>query len=250
MSADSSHEIGDGRATLSRRGRPRSGACLATHPSVSMDEVDARFRHLGALRRALGINGKQASAIWAGIRGSRRAWRTCAFCESARQHAGAGLTLAALAFAQKRASRLLAADPVAPLLPRQPQTHDCWSSSLSSSPRRRPTVHGSAPSRITRISARSAEIRGHDAAKESNLPSGGLPRPAGLKSRPGTPKAHGYGLFGQVRSGSAESYLLTSGHISGHTRWPHPRESNSAPTSRLGRRSPRWSRRPAALGAD
>ena len=38
--------------------------------------------------------------IWAGIRGSRRAWRTCAFCESARQHGGAGWTLAAFAFAQ------------------------------------------------------------------------------------------------------------------------------------------------------
>ena len=51
------------------------------------------------------VNGNQASVIWAGIRGSRRAWRTCAFCESARQHAGAGWTLAALAFAQSRACR-------------------------------------------------------------------------------------------------------------------------------------------------
>jgi hypothetical protein len=75
---------------------------FATHPSVSDGKADV-FRHLGALRRALGINGKQASVILAGIRGSRRAWRTCAFCESARQHACAGWTLAALAFAHKRA---------------------------------------------------------------------------------------------------------------------------------------------------
>ena len=91
-------------ATDGQRSRRGGGACdrSATHPSVSLDEADARFRHLGALRRALGTNGKQASVIWAGVRGSRRAWRTCAFCESARQHAGVGWTLAALAFAQKR----------------------------------------------------------------------------------------------------------------------------------------------------
>ena len=53
--------------------------------------------------RAIPINGKQASAIWAGVRGSRRASRTCAFCECARQHVGAGWTLAALAFAQIQA---------------------------------------------------------------------------------------------------------------------------------------------------
>ena len=48
--------------------------------------------------------GKQASAIWAAVRGSRRASRTCAFCECARQHVGAGRTVAALAFAQMRSS--------------------------------------------------------------------------------------------------------------------------------------------------
>ena len=63
-----------------------------------------RFDDSRHLRRTLASNGKQASAIWAGVRGSRRASRTCAFCECARQHVGAGWTLAALAFAQKEAS--------------------------------------------------------------------------------------------------------------------------------------------------
>ncbi len=31
--------------------------CFATHPSVSLDEADARFRHLGALHRTLATNG-------------------------------------------------------------------------------------------------------------------------------------------------------------------------------------------------
>jgi hypothetical protein len=47
-------------------------------------------------------NGKQASVIWAGVGGGRRVWRTCAFCECARQHVGAGWTVAALASAQKQ----------------------------------------------------------------------------------------------------------------------------------------------------
>jgi len=76
---------------------------IATHPSVRAGKCGARFCHLGGSRRTPRINGKQTSVIWAGIRGSRRAWRTSAFCESARQHAGAGLTLAALAFAQEQA---------------------------------------------------------------------------------------------------------------------------------------------------
>jgi hypothetical protein len=68
-------------------------------------EDDARFAHFTGLPGTLGINGKQASVIWAGNDGSRRAWRTCAFCESARQHVGAGWTLAACAFAQQESSR-------------------------------------------------------------------------------------------------------------------------------------------------
>jgi hypothetical protein len=48
----------------------------ATHPNASLDDAGARFRHLGGLRRTLGINGKQASLIWAGVDGDRRAWRT------------------------------------------------------------------------------------------------------------------------------------------------------------------------------
>jgi hypothetical protein len=39
----------------------RADLCMATHPSVSLDEAGARFRHLGALRRALGINGSRSS---------------------------------------------------------------------------------------------------------------------------------------------------------------------------------------------
>jgi hypothetical protein len=34
----------------------------ASHPSVSPDAVDARFRHLGTLRRTLGTNGMRYSA--------------------------------------------------------------------------------------------------------------------------------------------------------------------------------------------
>ncbi len=55
-------------------------------------------------------NGKQVSVIGAGIRDSRRAWRTRAFCECARQHVGAGWTLAALASAQQQVSDAPAPD--------------------------------------------------------------------------------------------------------------------------------------------
>jgi hypothetical protein len=46
--------------SLSRFGRPPACACSATHPSVSLEEADARFRHRGALHQALGINGKHS----------------------------------------------------------------------------------------------------------------------------------------------------------------------------------------------
>ena len=39
-----------------------SDECLATLWSVSLDETAGRFRHLGGLRRALGINGKHLLA--------------------------------------------------------------------------------------------------------------------------------------------------------------------------------------------
>jgi hypothetical protein len=78
-------------------GLPRIGASAPAR-------VDARSCPSQRRARAIAINGKHASAIWAGVRGSRRASRTCAFCECARQHVGAGWTLAALAFAQIRAS--------------------------------------------------------------------------------------------------------------------------------------------------
>jgi hypothetical protein len=35
---------------------------FATHPSVSVNESNERFRHLGGLHRALGINGKRSRA--------------------------------------------------------------------------------------------------------------------------------------------------------------------------------------------
>ena len=35
----------------------RRDDCYATHPSVSVNESNERFRHLGGLHRALGING-------------------------------------------------------------------------------------------------------------------------------------------------------------------------------------------------
>jgi hypothetical protein len=66
--------------------------------------ADLRFARPASDVATFEINGKHASVIWVGIRGSRRAWRTSAFCESARQDADAGWTLAALAFAQTEAS--------------------------------------------------------------------------------------------------------------------------------------------------
>ena len=76
---------------------PRKGAPAPT-------DADDRFDDSRQPHRTLASNGKQASAIWAGVRGSRRASRTCAFCDCARQHVGAGWTLAALAFAQQQVS--------------------------------------------------------------------------------------------------------------------------------------------------
>jgi hypothetical protein len=75
---------------------PRKGAPAPT-------DADDRFDDSRPPRRTLASNGKQASVIWAGVRGGPRAWRTCAFCECARQHVGAGWTVAALASAQKHA---------------------------------------------------------------------------------------------------------------------------------------------------
>ena len=72
---------------------PRKGAPAPT-------DADDRFDDSRTLRRTLASNGKQASVIWAAIGGGRLAWRTCAFCECARQHVGAGWTVAALASAQ------------------------------------------------------------------------------------------------------------------------------------------------------
>ena len=76
---------------------------FATKGTPAPTDADDRFDDSRHLRRTLASNGKQASAIWAVVRGSRRASRTCAFCERARQHLGAGRTLSALAFAQEQA---------------------------------------------------------------------------------------------------------------------------------------------------
>jgi hypothetical protein len=46
---------------------------VAPQPSVGLDDASARFRHLGGSGRTLASNGKQASVIWAGVGGSRRA---------------------------------------------------------------------------------------------------------------------------------------------------------------------------------
>ena len=82
------------RAARVSRARQRS----STHIDAGPPGDDVICSPIAELRPA--FNGKQASAIWAAVRGSRRASRTCAFCECARQHLGAGRTLAALAFAQ------------------------------------------------------------------------------------------------------------------------------------------------------
>jgi hypothetical protein len=76
-----------------------------------------RRRSLSSSRRlaADARNQRQAGVrhLGPGDYGSRRAWRTCAFCESARQHVGAGWTLAARAIAQQQSS-----DP--------PRRDDCY----------------------------------------------------------------------------------------------------------------------------
>ena len=79
---------------------PRKGASAPTDADDRFD--DSRHPH-----RTLASNGNQASVIWAGVGGGRRAFRTtCAFCECARQHVGAGWTGGALASAQIRAPHL------------------------------------------------------------------------------------------------------------------------------------------------
>jgi hypothetical protein len=52
--------LGAGRVLSSRR-HPHPDLRFATHPSLGVDESDARIRHLGGLGRALGINGRDAS---------------------------------------------------------------------------------------------------------------------------------------------------------------------------------------------
>jgi hypothetical protein len=44
----------------SRRVPPRPDDCFATHPSVSLDEAGARFRHLGGSGGTLASNGMHA----------------------------------------------------------------------------------------------------------------------------------------------------------------------------------------------
>jgi hypothetical protein len=72
---------------------PRKGAPEPT-------DADDRFDDSRHPRRTLASNGKQSSVMSTEVRDGREAWRTTPFCESARQHVGAGWTLAARAFAQ------------------------------------------------------------------------------------------------------------------------------------------------------
>jgi hypothetical protein len=48
-------------ATEHYSGATGANECFATHPSASLDNAGARFRHLGGLRRTLGINGSRSS---------------------------------------------------------------------------------------------------------------------------------------------------------------------------------------------
>jgi hypothetical protein len=64
-------------------GMPRKGASAPT-------DADDRFTIHATRAGRSASNGKQVSVIGAGIRDNRRARRTCAFCECARQHVGAG----------------------------------------------------------------------------------------------------------------------------------------------------------------
>jgi D-isomer specific 2-hydroxyacid dehydrogenase, NAD binding domain/D-isomer specific 2-hydroxyacid dehydrogenase, catalytic domain len=52
------------KATRDAPARWPADEWFATHPSASLDDAGARFRHLGGLQRTLGTNGKQASVIW------------------------------------------------------------------------------------------------------------------------------------------------------------------------------------------
>ena len=107
------HSEASARAT-----RPTGSRFATTGP---VDEDD-RYHNSRRDRLTLACNGKQACVIWAGVGGSRRAWRTCAFCECARQHVGAGWTLAALAFAQREACRSRPAIAATSHSPGQTQT--------------------------------------------------------------------------------------------------------------------------------
>ncbi len=94
--------MADDRSARLRRSRPACASPRKGAPAPT--DADDRFDDSRHPRRTLASNGKQAYAVWPGVRGSRRASRTRAFCECARRHVGAGWTLAALAFAQMRAA--------------------------------------------------------------------------------------------------------------------------------------------------
>jgi hypothetical protein len=71
---------------------------FATHPSVSLDEAGGRFRHLGGLRRALGINGSRSSGTRA--MSERRGLR---LGRSVLAHSGTGADSVRLVMARSRA---------------------------------------------------------------------------------------------------------------------------------------------------
>jgi hypothetical protein len=86
---------------------------LGPRPNADVERPTPAFAVMPARRGTIEFNGKQASVFWAGIRGSRRAWRTCAFCESARADPVSIGAFPAVAFAQTRADRELSDSPQA-----------------------------------------------------------------------------------------------------------------------------------------
>ena len=78
---------------------PRKGASAPSY-------ADDRFDDSRHPRRTLGLQRQAGVRHRAGIRDSRRAWRTCAFCECARQHVGAGWTVAGSRFRPEAATSL------------------------------------------------------------------------------------------------------------------------------------------------
>jgi hypothetical protein len=79
------HVLGSARLLLLSRPRdPRYRN--ATHPSASLDDAGARFRHLGGLQRTLGTNGSRSSGARVSSERTRRRLGRSLLAHCDRQH--------------------------------------------------------------------------------------------------------------------------------------------------------------------